>query len=105
MYTRVGTMVGTLGYISPEQADRRVRTSTPHRRLLPGVVLYELLVGARRLDFQKLAYDEVLRRLREQDAPRPSTKLLTLGGGSAITAKDRSADPPTLDPTTARRSR
>jgi hypothetical protein len=54
-------------------------------------VLYELLVGALPFDFQKLAFDEVLRCLREQDAPRPSTKLRALGGQSAITAQNRGA--------------
>jgi len=53
-------------------------------------------VGALPLDLKKLAYDEVLRRLRDQDAPRPSTMLRMLGESSAVTAKNRGVDPPTL---------
>ena len=97
MYTRVGAMIGTLGYMSPEQADsggEDIDTRSDVYSL--GVVLYELLVGALPLDFNKLAYSEVMRRLREQDAPRPSTRLRTVGGDSAITAENRGADLPAL---------
>jgi eukaryotic-like serine/threonine-protein kinase len=97
IYTHVGSMIGTLGYMSPEQADsggEDIDTRSDVYTL--GVVLYELLVGTLPLDFNKLAYDEVLRRLREQDAPRPSTRLRALAADSAVTAQNRSADLPTL---------
>jgi eukaryotic-like serine/threonine-protein kinase len=58
-------------------------------------VLYELLVGALPLEFHTLAFDEVLRRMREEDAPRPSTKLRT-AAQSATAAQNRGSDPSTL---------
>jgi non-specific serine/threonine protein kinase/serine/threonine-protein kinase len=61
-----------------------------------GVVLYELLVGALPLDFKKLADHEVLRQLREQDVPRPSTRALAPGPDSLTAAQNRGTDPPSL---------
>ena len=97
-YTQIGAVIGTLGYMSPEQADsggEDIDTRSDVYSL--GVVLYELLVGALPHDFHRVAYSEVLRCLREDDPPRPSTRIRTQGQNAAITAGNRGgANPQTL---------
>ena len=78
MFTRAGGLVGTPGYMSPEQAGSSgedIDTRTDVYSL--GIIFYELLAGAPPIEPQKLALEEFLRRLREDDPPKPSTKIST----------------------------
>jgi serine/threonine protein kinase len=97
LFTQVGGWVGTPGYMSPEQADPNVAdvdTRTDVYAL--GAVLYVLLTGFlpfETKDWRKQRFDEFLRRLREEDPPRPSTKLGMEKETSRATAEVRGTEP------------
>ncbi len=100
MFTELGMMIGTPEYMSPEQAEmtgQNVDTRTDVYSL--GAILYELLVGALPFDpkeLRKAGFEEIRRRIREEDPPKPSTKLSTMGKVSVIQAQNRRTERPAL---------
>jgi serine/threonine protein kinase/tetratricopeptide (TPR) repeat protein len=79
LFTEFGQLVGTLEYMSPEQAKlNALDIDTRSDIYALGVMLYELLTGTTPFDRKRLseaAFDEMLRIIREEEPPRPSTRL------------------------------
>jgi serine/threonine protein kinase/tetratricopeptide (TPR) repeat protein len=99
--TSVGSMVGTLEYMSPEQAElgrRDIDTRTDIYSL--AAVLYELLTGVTPLDRESLtdsSYVQILSRIRDEEPKRPSTRLKQLGQ-VADSGAPRQSDPTKVRP-------
>jgi len=99
-FTKLGQFIGTPEYMSPEQADLvscDIDTSSDVYSL--GVLLYELLVGAVPFDsatLRKAGMAELLRIIREDEAPALSSNLTGLGKTVGQVAEQRRTDPGSL---------
>jgi serine/threonine protein kinase len=103
IYTASTQFVGTPLYMSPEQAElSRADVDTRSDIYSLGVLLYELLTGTTPFDADTLraaAFDEMWRIIREQEPPRPRSRLSALGDSAIMVSANRQTSPRKLEQT------
>jgi serine/threonine protein kinase len=97
LFTNFSQMIGTPLYMSPEQAEiSSLDVDTRSDIYSLGVLLYELLTGTTpfaRDRIREAPYDEIRRIIREEEPPKPSTFIDTLGQTRTAVAARRRIDP------------
>jgi serine/threonine protein kinase/tetratricopeptide (TPR) repeat protein len=100
LFTEFGAVVGTLEYMSPEQAELNNQDIDTRSDIYSlGVLLYELLTGTTPLDRARLrqaAFTELLRMIREEEPPKPSTRLSESGEALPSISAQRKTEPARL---------
>lgn len=100
LFTQFGALIGTLEYMSPEQAELNNRDIDTRSDIYSlGVLLYELLTGTTPLDrsrVKQMAFDEILRTIRDVEPPKPSTRLLDSSDTLPTISAQRQTEPAKL---------
>jgi tetratricopeptide (TPR) repeat protein/serine/threonine protein kinase len=100
LFTNFAQLVGTPLYMSPDQAALSgLDVDTRSDIYSLGVLLYELLTGTTPFDkerFRTAGYDEIRRVIREEEPPKPSTRISTLGQAATLVSAQRQSDPKRL---------
>ena len=99
LFTEHQQVIGTLQYMSPEQAEGSLDVDTRTDVYSLGVLLYELLTGSTPFDKKSLKdvmLGEVQRFIREVDPPRPSTRISQSHDGLVSIAARRRIEPKRL---------
>jgi eukaryotic-like serine/threonine-protein kinase len=99
-FTQHGAIIGTLEYMSPEQAEISAMDIDTRADIYAlGVLLYELLTGStplERVRLREAGYSEILRRIREEEPPKPSTRLSESRDSLPSVAASRKTEPARL---------
>ncbi|MEO1614652.1 MAG: protein kinase [Planctomycetota bacterium] len=97
MFTGYGQLVGTFEYMSPEQSRvNQLDVDTRADIYGLGVLLYEILTGTTPFSKERLRsveWDEMLRIIREEDPPIPSTRLSETAQMNASTSETLTGEP------------
>ena len=100
MFTGFGQILGTLEYMSPEQAEvNQLDVDTRSDVYSLGALLYELVTGSTPIDKERLkdlGYEDVLRTIRETEPLTPSSRLSSSSDTPPIISVARSTEPARL---------